>query len=270
MSGPGHLTPRIPILAYHAISEGSPPFCVPSARLGDHLTSLHDAGWQALTLDGVLGGHAARGWPVRSVMLTFDDGLVSFATHALPLLARFGCPATLFVVAGRLGSASNWPGWSPRAPVERLLDAGALREAASAGVDIGSHSWSHPRLSSLAPERVTREILDSRARLEDVLGRPVRSFAYPFGDAPACAARLVRDHFAAGFGIRLAYATGRSRIEVLERIDACYLRHRSSLAGLQTTATRAYVSVRGLLRDVRQATYAAPRSLQPDPVQRHP
>ncbi len=260
---PGRSTlPRLPILTYHAVSDGAAPICLSASRLREHLASLSAGGWHVLTLDAVLAGYARGVWPQRSVMLTFDDGLASFADRALPLLGQLGLPATLFVVAGRLGDAADWPGWPRRALAERLLDAGALREASAAGVEVGAHSMSHARLSRLPRDGVAREILDSRARLEDILGRAVRVFAYPFGDAPDSATRLVRDHFSAGFGTRLAYVTGSSRIELLERIDAHYLRHRPSLTDLDAATTRAYLSVRGLLAALRRSVRAGPGSFQ--------
>jgi len=247
------MTPRVPILAYHSISEGPPPLCLSPVRFREHLASLDGAGWRTMTLDDLLAGHARGGWPARTVMLTFDDGLASFATGALPILSQFGFSGILFAVAGRIGGVADWPSWPRDTPAEPLLDAGALREAAACGVEIGSHSCSHANLARLSPEMAAREILDSRAILEEVVGRPVRSFAYPFGDAPGGAALLVREHFAAGFGIELAYVSKESRVEQFERIDAHYFRHRSSLSGLTTAATRAYVSLRAVLRDARRA-----------------
>jgi peptidoglycan/xylan/chitin deacetylase (PgdA/CDA1 family) len=189
-----------------------------------------------------------------ALMLTFDDGLVSFAREAMPRLTRFGFAATLFVVAGRLGGHADWPGRQTMAPVERLLDRPALVEIASAGVEIGAHAVTHQRLSSLLPDVAAREVLDSRARLEDALGRPVRSFAYPYGDAPIGIARLVREQFAAGFGIRLAWASPASRLETIERIDAYYLRKRASLALLDGWPSRAVLSARSGLRALRRAS----------------
>jgi peptidoglycan/xylan/chitin deacetylase (PgdA/CDA1 family) len=266
--GPRGLTPRVPILAYHSISDGPPPLCLSPARLLDHLASLHRDGWRALTLDDLLTGHARGGWPERSVMLTFDDGLVSFATEAVPLLARFGFVATVFVVAGRMGGTTGWPEWPRHTPVERLLDTGALRDAAASGMEIGAHSRMHASLSRLPPAAAAREILDSRTMIEDAIGRPVRSFAYPFGHAPLAAARVVGEHFDAGFGIRLSHASTASRVEVFERIDAYYLRRRSSLSGLSTMSSRAYLSARSFLRELRRAAGSRGRSLEPDPRQR--
>jgi peptidoglycan/xylan/chitin deacetylase (PgdA/CDA1 family) len=251
----------VPILAYHSISGGPPPLCVSPARFDEHVSSLAAAGWSSLTLDELLAGHARGGWPERRVMFTFDDGLVSFACDALPRLLRVGFSATLFVVAGRIGGETDWRGWPPDTPRERLLDAAALAEVAAAGVEIGGHAVSHVRLSTLGADAAAREVLDGRRRLEDLLSRPVRSFAYPFGEVTPAMARLVRERFDAGFGIRLAYASPRSRLEAFERIDAYYLRNRRSLARLSSPATRARLAVRSVAREARPASGYGQRSL---------
>lgn len=245
-------TGRVPILAYHSIAAGPPPLCVPPDRFADHVASLRDSGWRTLTLDAFLAGRASGRWPAKSVMLTFDDGLESVATEAVPELARFGFSAIVFVVAGKLGGLPDWPGWPTRGPFERVFDAHVLADIAAAGMEIGAHSVSHARLGGLPPDRLAVEILDARARLEDVVGRPVRTFAYPFGDAPAHARRLVRRHFDAGFGIRLAYASAASPIDCLERIDAYYLRRRRSLASLASREMQIWLAARSLLREIRQ------------------
>ncbi len=246
------LARRVPILAYHSISDGPPPLCLSPTRFGEHLSSLSDAGWTTITLDELLAGRAHGGWPERRVMLTFDDGMTSFASQALPRLTRAGFSAMLFVVAGRVGGDTNWPGWPTGTRRERLLDAAALSEAAAAGVEIGAHGLSHVRLSALGADVAAQEIRDSRRSLEDLLACPVRSFAYPFGDAPPAATRLVREHFDAGFGIRLAYASNRSQPELFERIDAYYLRRRRSLAALSNWTTRAELAVRSVAREARR------------------
>jgi peptidoglycan/xylan/chitin deacetylase (PgdA/CDA1 family) len=241
---------RLPILAYHDVGGGSSPLSVSPGRFRQHMSSLHEAGWRCLSLDDLIIGRTRGAWPTRSVVLTFDDGLASFAEHALPVLVRFGFPAVLFAVSGCLGRPADWPGWPADLP-RRLLDAGALAEAASAGIEIGAHSVSHRPFTQLSLDDVTREILDSRAQLEDLLGRRVRSFAYPYGDAPPSSIRVVREHFDAGFGIRLAFVTPRSCPEIYERIDAYYLRHWPRLTWLDSGVPSAWLRLRATARRAR-------------------
>jgi peptidoglycan/xylan/chitin deacetylase (PgdA/CDA1 family) len=64
-----------------------------------------------------------------------------------------------------------------------------LREMAAAGIEIGSHTVTHPILTRVPADRLRRELEESRGRLEDMLGRPVTSFCYPNGAYD----RIVRD-----------------------------------------------------------------------------
>ncbi len=82
-----------------------------------------------------------------------------------------------------------------RISLPQIMDADALNEselrelAASPLVEIGGHTVSHPQLSRLEAGEVLREMADNRRRLEGLLDRPVRHFAYPYGDAASCGAR---------------------------------------------------------------------------------
>ena len=57
-----------------------------------------------------------------------------------------------------------------------------LRAIAEDGIEVGSHTITHPRLTQLSPAELERELVESRERIEDELGRPCRFLAYPYGD----------------------------------------------------------------------------------------
>ncbi|HEX3531975.1 MAG TPA: polysaccharide deacetylase family protein [Thermoanaerobaculia bacterium] len=159
------------------------------AALLDDLKARH---YRTVTLaDAAEKAHLPR----RTIVLTFDDGCRCFRDHALPELAARGMTATLFVVSGALGGTNVWD----QADGERredLLDAPALRELAAAGIEIGSHSRLHRDLSACSDDELHGEIAGSKADLETILGRPVRTFCYPYGRLTARAAREAR---AAGY-----------------------------------------------------------------------
>ncbi len=105
--------------------------------------------------------------------ITIDDGYECIL-GVIPTLERFGLRATLYVCPELLGTTS--------AHGLRRLDEGQLRQvAASPAIEIGSHTSTHPRLTTLGPEAVRREVAGSKAILEDVLSREVTHFAYPYG-----------------------------------------------------------------------------------------
>jgi len=115
-------------------------------------------------------------------MVTFDDGFRCVAENAVPELVRRGIPAALFVPAGCLGGTPPWliDGGHPDAG-ERLLDVDDLRLLPRA-IRVGSHSLDHVRLSSLHEDEIRRQLIESRARLEHITGRPVELLSAPHGD----------------------------------------------------------------------------------------
>ena len=56
-----------------------------------------------------------------------------------------------------------------------------LREMSQAGIEIGAHTLTHPRLTRLDDDELTREIAGSKRRIEEQLDRSVTSFCYPNG-----------------------------------------------------------------------------------------
>jgi peptidoglycan/xylan/chitin deacetylase (PgdA/CDA1 family) len=114
------------------------------------------------------------------VIITFDDGYENFMTNAWPVLQRHGFSATLFVVAGQVG---GWNTWDARLgePFIPLLGWDDLRRLRNDGVEFGSHSMTHRHLPDLSNEDVIREAVRSQMILEQELGCPIQTFAYPFG-----------------------------------------------------------------------------------------
>jgi peptidoglycan/xylan/chitin deacetylase (PgdA/CDA1 family) len=90
-----------------------------------------------------------------------------------------------------------------RPPAEySAINWGQAREMADAGVEIGSHTLTHPILTGLSDERLRDEVSLSRDRIQTALGRKVETFCYPNGDHDLRTRREV-----ARAGYRLAVTT---------------------------------------------------------------
>jgi peptidoglycan/xylan/chitin deacetylase (PgdA/CDA1 family) len=113
----------------------------------------------------------------KTVVMTFDDGFESFHGIAGPLLAEYGCKATVFSVAGFTGKPSTWDTLPPQVH----LSAAQLRDICDCGHEIGSHSMSHANLTFLSDADLECELAESKKVLEDIIGRPVTSISFPFG-----------------------------------------------------------------------------------------
>ncbi|HEY3481575.1 MAG TPA: polysaccharide deacetylase family protein, partial [Streptomyces sp.] len=147
----------------------------------------------------------AAGASARLVGLTFDDGYADFLDLAVPLLRWYGHTATVFVLPGRLGGSNDWDQEGPRKP---LLTADGIREAAAAGMEIGSHGLLHQDLTAEAtPEDavLAAEVADSRHLLRDITGTAPDGFCYPYGALDPRALRAVRR---AGYGYACAVDPG--------------------------------------------------------------
>ncbi len=138
--------------------------------------------------------------PVSPVALTFDDGTADFAEVAVPVLARFGVPATLYVATDFVDRGRSFPHDG------RPLSWAALRDVLGTGlVTVGSHTHTHALLDRLPPEAVTDELDRSIKLIEDHLERTPEHFAYPkalLGSPPAEAAVRGRFRSAAVAGTR--------------------------------------------------------------------
>jgi peptidoglycan/xylan/chitin deacetylase (PgdA/CDA1 family) len=190
----------MPILMYHRIADDGPDslvrWRVPPPDFARQIAWLAVEGFTSIGLDEWLTVH--RRDPValaRGLVLTFDDAYADFVTTAWPILQRHGFGATMFVPTQFMGDVAEWDReFGEPAPLMPWLELDALVEA---GLEIGAHTISHPRLTRLPTEtEIVREVVGSRDHLAARYGRPVPTFAYPYGDYNETVARVVED---AGF-----------------------------------------------------------------------
>ena len=172
-------------LCYHALSECWPAaLSVTPQRFEEQVELLLARGCRAVTLTELVES------PTRepALAITFDDAFRSVIDLAAPILRRLGVPATLFVPTSFPGTdALAWPGieqWFD-GPYRDEMKPMTWEEVATLdaeGWEIGSHTCSHPRLTTLDDEKLADELRRSRAECEHSLGKPCRSIAYPYGD----------------------------------------------------------------------------------------
>lgn len=199
-----HPTEPVTVLMYHAFTAARTQefhrWTLSADRLAAHLEYLSGAGYRSITVTELTeylrgGGPDAAD---RLISLTFDDAYADFHAVALPLLAKHRMTGTLFVPTGHVGGSSGWmcdEGEGDRP----ILSWAALAEVAASGIEIGAHSRTHPEMDRLPAAALADQTAGPKAELEDRLGAPVTSFAYPYGRYD----RRVRDAVAAA-GYRAA------------------------------------------------------------------
>jgi peptidoglycan/xylan/chitin deacetylase (PgdA/CDA1 family) len=194
-----------PILMYHRIAEVTGnPLCVTPSRFWEQMTWLRRLGLRGVGVGTLLD--AMRAGRHRGLVgITFDDGFDNLVEAALPALLRHRFTATMFIISGLLGRTGGWVD----APMWPLMSADQVRELAAAGMEIGSHSITHPHLAGIAPRQLKAEVNESKATLGELIGAPIRGFAYPYGSMDAAARLAVR---AAGYDYACAVLTPMSEI----------------------------------------------------------
>jgi peptidoglycan/xylan/chitin deacetylase (PgdA/CDA1 family) len=121
--------------------------------------------------------------PGLQAAVTFDDGFASVVENAVPELRSRSIPYMIFFPTGSWNHRPNWirspqhPSWT-----ERVLSQDELRDLAQDPlVTIASHSINHPNFLRIDTQTAEREFRESRAELEQVLGRPIDLFSFPHG-----------------------------------------------------------------------------------------
>lgn len=117
------------------------------------------------------------------VRITFDDGYGNNFENAFPLLKRYGCTATIFLITDFIEGAIRSNVFCGEGLGLRPLTWEEIKAMDRAGIIIGSHTRSHPMLAALSRDAVREELLDSKQRIESMLGHPISSFSYPFGNS---------------------------------------------------------------------------------------
>jgi peptidoglycan/xylan/chitin deacetylase (PgdA/CDA1 family) len=178
--GPGAAR-RVPILMYHSISDNlfakSQPYYQINTSPGVfawQMRWLRQNGYRTLDLGEALAALQSGEDVSRAVVITFDDGYQDFYTDGLAVMKQCGFTATIFLATDRIQDTPV------RLEGADYLTWREVRELHAQGIQFGSHTVTHPDLRSLGPEQIDYELGYSKEVIEQKLGAPVTSFAYPF------------------------------------------------------------------------------------------
>lgn len=167
---------EVPILCYHQIRDYKPtdgkigrPYIVPPADFAQQMQALADSGYHTILPDQ-LNEYLTTGkeLPTKPVMLTFDDTRLDQYTAALPELNKHGFKGVFFIMTVSLGR----PGYMSKEQVKELSDKGHT---------IGSHTWDHKNVKTYTDTDWPVQIAKPSKQLQEITGKPIEYFAYPFG-----------------------------------------------------------------------------------------
>jgi peptidoglycan/xylan/chitin deacetylase (PgdA/CDA1 family) len=183
----------VPILCYHQFGAGSRArnkMEVSQAAFEQQMGWLKANGYSVVSLADLHGFLAGtKTLPEKAVVITIDDGYRSAYDIAFPILKKYGFPATIYVYSDFVnsGMALTWA---------------QLNEMEASGlVDVESHSKTHTSMALLPgeqngagyKERITKEVVTPDGVLSSKLGKPIKHFAYPYGDTSPTAISILED-----------------------------------------------------------------------------
>lgn len=189
----------VPILLYHQIADSNPQnryYVSPDVFL-EQMKLLKKWGYTTITISYLVEviQHGGR-LPRRPIVITFDDGNLNIYQNAFQIMKKMGFVGVVYVISSQINSSSH-------------LNGKHLKKLFSEGWEIGSHSQYHLVLPANHAQ-VRNEILQSRLDLEKALGKPIRSFAYPFGLTDEYISRKVMEFGylnAVGLGVSSEHST---------------------------------------------------------------
>ncbi len=183
-----------PILMYHYIDY--PPEDADAVRLdltvtpelfSEHLLHLKTTGFTSITLYQLWEAlERGKKLPPKPIIITFDDGYDDAYQHAFPRLQEQGMVGTFFIVGNFMGQP-NYLTWEQAA------------EMKTAGMEMESHSLTHPDLSKMERRDQFNEASITADLMKQHLGERPRFFCYPLGRYNQTTIEVVREtgHLAA-------------------------------------------------------------------------
>jgi peptidoglycan/xylan/chitin deacetylase (PgdA/CDA1 family) len=184
---------KLLILFYHGVSEN--PSSQPQHQDGRHVAlekfrcqmEYIKKKYTVLSLNTavqfLLSGDR---FPRNPVVVTFDDGYRNNLDEMYPVIERLGIPVTIFVTTDFAHNSDS----------RTHLNWREIRSLHEKGILFGSHTQTHPHLTRIPENQISRELRLSKEELESSLGSPVDFLSYPYGENDDTVRRLAK---AAGY-----------------------------------------------------------------------
>jgi peptidoglycan/xylan/chitin deacetylase (PgdA/CDA1 family) len=251
MGDPGS---RLLVLTYHSISASDGPTSTPLDIFAMQMRVLAETGYRSLTVDEFLAWRGGARFDGPRVLITFDDGFEDFASGAAPIMRKHGFTGLNFVPTGRIGGDEAWVG--ANTPARPLMSWSQVKALSDLGMEFGGHSVTHADLTRLKPSGLSEEISACAAELASRLGKPVKSFAAPYGHMNDAVRKALSNVYEVAFGTRLGRASRDDDPYDVPRIEMFYFREEGPWRGL-LEGRSGYLMARQGLRAVRSVALGA-------------
>ncbi len=194
---------RLPALMYHHVGphrSNTRHFLTVSPECFERqIRWLARKGYSGVTpSDWLRWRREGKGLNGKPILISFDDAYEDTAEFALPILRRYGFGGAVFVVTGQLGGTNTWDEAEGCGTLQ-LMTAEQIQYWAGKGIEFGAHTRTHPHLPELSAAESAAEVVGSKNDLSALLGSPVVSFAYPYGEYNQAIHDLVQQEFDLAF-----------------------------------------------------------------------
>ena len=182
----------IPVILYHRVGTEEdcklPPKCVSINNFQMQLNYLIEQGYYFATLDEVVNYVMGKiTLPKRTVVITFDDGFKDNYKYAFSILKEKGIKATIFIntnfIGKRLSMKEAFGSTKPesRDVIYQFLTWHEIIEMSNNGINFEPHTHNHADLTIIEMSEIEKEIIISKAILEEKLKKKVEHLSFPFG-----------------------------------------------------------------------------------------
>lgn len=170
---------QVPILCYHQVrdwrekdSKSARDYIIPVATFKAHMKMLADSGYHTILPDQYYDYlNTGAPLPSKPIMLTFDDTDLDQFTVAAPEMKKYGFKGVFFIMTvsiGRMGKV-------------HYMNSEQIKKLSDDGHVIGSHTYDHKNFKKYAGDDWKTQIDKPTKRLEEITGKKIKYFAYPFG-----------------------------------------------------------------------------------------
>ena len=173
---------KVPVLMYHRIetnANGSDTWQISLNEFKQEMKYLNDNGYTTLTNDqfyNIITKKASM--PAKPILLTFDGATIDFYNNAYPILKQYGFNATEYVVTDQIGTS-----WGSASDMIRIMNENQLKTVANNKIELENHSTTHGHIANLGTAELTKRVSGATTKLESLTNKPVKYFAYPFGES---------------------------------------------------------------------------------------
>jgi len=199
---------RIAIISYHSISHDSNRYIITPETFTSQMEFIRE-NYQIIRLNRIRDAFFDGEKDATKIIITFDDGFKNFFEFAYPTLKKLSIPSTIFIPTGFIGSSNLWDMHKNFYTKINIMNSKQLLALSQEClVDFGSHTVSHLSMRNLCAEKMMREAVDSKKKLEDLFGFGINMFAYPYGQLDDISGETTRTLLDAGYEIAVTSRWG--------------------------------------------------------------